>query len=535
MKKIISLIRACMTDNMSIFKIRVKNEKSKKIVPIILAFVLMAAMWSYSEMIIEPLVDVHAEHVLLTLFVTGVIILTFVEGIYKSGNLLFNCKDDNLLLSLPIKKRTVVFIRILKFYVFELLYNTVFLLPSMLVYARHVQVDGTYYLVSLVALLLLPIIPIAISCVFGMIITVFSSRFKHKNFAQIAVTTIILLGVFYLSFNLESIIGSIAKNANSINSIITKIYYPINSYINLVLNFNIKDLLLFIGINLLVLAITIGALSKIYFKINSSAKAVKTTNKNTHYKIKTNSPLDTLIKKELSRFISTPVFIINAGFGLVLFVVGCIAACFKFDSIIYGFASPDTGISIDQIRNYLPVILFGWVLLSSFMTSITSSMISLEGKSFGILKSLPVTPQKIILSKVLTAVLIMIPLILIGDLAIFTRFGFSLLEVLIIIIASILFPLISETIGIIVNLKFPKMDAANDTEVVKQSTSSMISVFAGMFLGFGSISLFTFMASKSIPGVLIMIYALIAYLILGLCLLLLIIKKGTKYFNQIQY
>ena len=49
------------------------------------------------------------------------------------------------------------------------------------------------------------------------------------------------------------------------------------------------------------------------------------------------------------------------------------------------------------------------------MKSITSSMISLEGKTFSILKSLPVKPYTIIKSKILTAVLIMIPCILIGD------------------------------------------------------------------------------------------------------------------------
>ena len=121
--------------------------------------------------------------------------------------------------------------------------------------------------------------------------------------------------------------------------------------------------------------------------------------------------------------------------------------------------------------------MFGLICFASFMTSITSSMISLEGKSFNILKSLPVNPFIIIKSKVLAAVLIMIPFMIIGDLIIFIRFGFDLLSIILLLIASILFPLISETIGIIVNLKYPRMDAKNDTEVVKQSMSSMISVF----------------------------------------------------------
>ena len=33
--------------------------------------------------------------------------MTIIEGVYKAGPLLFNCRDDQLLLSLPIKRRTV--------------------------------------------------------------------------------------------------------------------------------------------------------------------------------------------------------------------------------------------------------------------------------------------------------------------------------------------------------------------------------------------------------------------------------------------
>ena len=74
----------------------------------------------------------------------------------------------------------------------------------------------------------------------------------------------------------------------------------------------------------------------------------------------------------------------------------------------------------------------------------------------------------------------MIPCILVGDMIIFIRFKFDILSIILTLLASILLPLIAETIGIIINLKYPRMDAKNDTEVVKQSMSSAISVFAGM-------------------------------------------------------
>ena len=105
MKKLFSLIKACMTDNMSLFRIKSKNQnsRSKFILPIVLFAIIFGYMIAYSKMIIDPLVPIHMEYVLLTLFAVFTTVMTVIQGIYKSSSLLFNSKDDNLLLSLPIK------------------------------------------------------------------------------------------------------------------------------------------------------------------------------------------------------------------------------------------------------------------------------------------------------------------------------------------------------------------------------------------------------------------------------------------------
>ena len=61
-----------------------------------------------------------------------------------------------------------------------------------------------------------------------------------------------------------------------------------------------------------------------------------------------------------------------------------------------------------------------------------------------------------------------------------------------IIVASFVAPSIAAVFGLIVNLKHPKMDASSDSEVVKQSTSSMVAVFGGIILAgiFGVLTFF---------------------------------------------
>ena len=129
MKKLISLIKACMTSDMSIFKIKQKKDSNKKKtgLMIAIAFFFMMSIWSYANMFFEKMAPLHLQEIVLSIFVFLVSIIVIGEGIYKTGPLLFNCKDDQLLLSLPIKRSTIFFVRVFKFYVFEVLFNALFI------------------------------------------------------------------------------------------------------------------------------------------------------------------------------------------------------------------------------------------------------------------------------------------------------------------------------------------------------------------------------------------------------------------------
>ena len=197
-----------MTSGMNLFKIKTKSNSKKAIfIPLFIAGYLMFMIWGSANSLFEKFAPLDMQYVLLSLFAFGISIMTIIEGIYKSGALIFNCKDDNLLLSLPIKKRTILFIRVLKFYIFELMFNSLFLLPIMIAYIRWADnLNWTYYLTSIIMIFMLPVIPIVISCFIGVITTSISSRFKYKNVIQIVLSMIIILGIILLSYSTDSII-----------------------------------------------------------------------------------------------------------------------------------------------------------------------------------------------------------------------------------------------------------------------------------------------------------------------------------------
>ena len=535
MKKIISLIKVILNHDMNIFKINTKKQGkiSKHVLPIFLTFYFMFLLGMYSENLIKMLEPLNMEFFVLTFFALSVSIVTLMEGVYKSSTLLFNSKDDNLLLSLPIKKRTVLFIRIFKFYVFELLYNSLFIIPAMLIYAFHVGPNWTYYLSSLIAIFILPIVPVIISCIIGFVIAYLSSKFRGKNIFQTLFSTFFILLIFYISFNMNTFINDIIKKVSSINDLITTVYYPVGAYVSLVNNFNIIKLIKYVIIHIITLVFTIIILGKLYFNVNSSFKKVIVSHKKTNYNIKCSSRMKSFIKKELNRFIKTPVFITNAGFGLVLFILACILLCLKFDSFKDIILQANKNVNISNINNYLPLIIFELICFTSVMTSITSSMISLEGKVFNMLKSFPIKPIKIVLYKVLTALIIMVPCIVLGNIIIFIRFKFNFVSIVLLLLTSIVLPLVSSLIGIIANLKYPKMDASNDTEVVKQSMSPVCALLIGLALLFStSALLFKLLDLILNPSIIILIF-LLFYVLIVIILWIVLNKICNKAFNNI--
>ena len=533
MKKLITLTRVCLKDNMSIFKIKGNGSKSKYL-PLILTFFLMASFYANADILMEQLSKIHLEYVVVTIFVIGTTLMTFLEGIYKSSGLLFNCKDDNLLLTLPIKKSTVFFIRVFKFYVFELIFNSIFLIPALICYAVYVHPSIGYYFISLLGLLLLPIIPIVLSTIVGIVISFLSSKFKNKNIMQTIISFIFVTIMFVVSYKFGDILNDIAAHAKSVNEIITKLYYPAGLFISLIINFKLIDLIVFIFINVIPFIVLIITLKNIYFSINSKIKIVKNKgshSKDTTLKIVSTSKQKAFIKKEIKRLINTPVYIINSCFGLVIYI-GAIAILLIKANMLDKLFVTETGEVLFDLTGNIPLLLLSLVIATALLTNLTCSMISLEGKSINLLKSLPLRPIDIIMYKVNTTLTVVVPIITLGLIISIIKFKINIFIGLLLIICGILLPLISGLIGIIVNLKFPKLDAKDDTEVVKQSMSSFISVMAGMFITIISIGLLFKLNDLINTNLTIFIFTLV-FAIIAYLLYLYAKVRGTKDFEKL--
>lgn len=529
--KTLSLIKAVFSEDMSLFKVSYKNNSkiTKIILPIMLFLLVSFSIGSYAFMMAESLYKFNLTYVMISLFIISVSLISFVEGIYKSQGILFNSKDDDLLFSLPIEKSQILFARILKLNVFQYLFNLMFLLPAFVIYIYYESPGISFYLLSILMSILIPIIPTILSSIIGYIIKVLSSKFKAKKLVETTFSLIVFMFIFIVSFNIETFVANLGENAKSINDILIKLYYPIGLYNNLINKFNILDLIKLLSINIVPFIIFILIGSKYYFKLISKTKEsyVKNNINNKERMYIKRSKTNTLVRKELKRYFSSPVYILNTAFGLILALVGTIAIVFN-DSILESLEVLKTA----GIELPIYVIFYIFILFVVSLTEITASSISLEGTTINITRSLPIGSDEVLKSKLYASFIIEFPFLIISYLIFIISFKINILHSLFLIILILVSVLLTSTLGLIINLKYPKMNAKNDTEIVKQSMSAMISTFISFVISIGSMFLIIYL-TKYLDINLIIILHLLILSILSLISYIYLIKKGSIEYSKI--
>ena len=140
------------------------------------------------------------------------------------------------------------------------------------------------------------------------------------------------------------------------------------------------------------------------------------------------------------------------------------------------------------------------------MMTTTATSISMEGKNWWILKSLPLTTKNILDGKILMNLLLLLPFYLLSELFLIVALKPGAGELLWLLLIPAVIILFSCVYGIAVNLRFPVLVWESEVRIVKQSASAMLGGMGGFIL-----AILCAVAVGAVPGE----YA--AYLKAGIC------------------
>ena len=456
-----------------------KIDKKKKTIKGIGITLIIAYILFYVYFITNSLMPTFVSigkplHILAFLFSICSLYI-FFANLFKIKNIFFDFKDYDILMSLPIKRITIILSKMVSLYIVNLLYTLIVMIPGYIAYVRYTDLPHDYLFFLL--LLAIPITPILLSSIIGIIISWITIFFKNRNIGSYIIYLALIIIVFFGMYKINGL-DEVSIVNNSIN-MVDKFsnYYPLtNAYITILNSFNLVSLLLFLIVPLILFSLFIIFINYGYAKLRN--KLLKHNIKSDYIlrRYTINKPVIALYKKEIKKYFSSPLYVINTAFGCIIMVLLILSIIIFNEKVISSFT---------KINNFNEVVknnIFMVLSLLCVVSSTTNSSISLEGKSFWIIKMLPVNSSKIFISKIMVNLTILIPTIIIGG----TFFGIYLkltfIEFVFLYLIMLSYSLFASINGLVLNLLFPKLDFENEIRVIKQSMAVFLTILIGIII-----------------------------------------------------
>lgn len=406
--------------------------------------------------------------------ITSVIILVFT--FLKAGSVIFQMNSYELMVSLPVSGSAIVISRFLTMYVTNLMMSILVMTPGIVIYGLHVHPPVTFYMYSVLGTVMIPLLPITVATAIGALITAVSARMKHKSIAAALLTILfavgIIVGTTAFGGSAEQLNEEMIKNmAETMTGQIEGIYPPSVWFANAAVGGSLVDFLLFAGISVLVFVVVIGVLQHYFVRICSALNATSAKN---NYKMKSlhaNSVVSSLWKRELKRYFASSIYVSNTVIGYLLMAVAAVALA------VVGVEKVETMMNMPGVFSKALPFAFGFM---AAIAPITACSISMEGKYWWMIQSLPVRSRDVFNGKILAALTVAAPFYAVSVAASWIAVKPSVWEGIWIVLIPAVYILFFSVIGITINRLMPVFEWENETRVVKQSASVMVTMLIGM-------------------------------------------------------
>lgn len=427
----------------------------------------------YSALLAGQLAAVGALPLLLVLMSLVSVVMGFFFSLFAAQGVIFGAKDNDLMLALPISSFALMLSRTLALYL-ENLVSTVFvLLPAGVIYLWYGGPGGWAVLpLLLISCLFLNLLPTLLTLIAGFVLAWLSSRFPRKALASTLLQLILLLLLLGGSFWLSTALNRVESAVPSIFAFFQSWGRPFLLLAEGVSRHDPLPLLALCAFCLLPFLAVVWLFARQYKSIITRLSTHRTRSDYKLGRLSSVGQRRALLYKEARRWFGTPMYLFNTCVGLVL-LPGAGVAALIYRSSIQDFLRLTGGLSL------APLLVVGACFCLS-TAAITASSISLEGKCLWLLRSSPVSPAVLLAVKVAFQLLATLPSLLIGTALLSVGFFLSLSEAVLLLLNNLLFALMCAPFGLWINLHFPKLDAINDTVVIKQSAAAMLATFLPM-------------------------------------------------------
>ncbi len=411
----------------------------------------------------------HPEYVL----VIGLMLASFLVlmmTVYDSQNQYYKNKDYDLLASMPIKNWSIITAKYLSSYFVSLFYGFLIVFPAFVIYFIFCPITIPAVIYTILSFFFIPTFTQLIGSLIAYLVSLITLKMTNKKIVSNVLTIIFTIGLVAFIY---------LANSNLMQNLFVggfplwiKIVFPhIYFLFNAITSGSFLQYLAFLALTMTFALISISIITIGYKKINSSLSTHKRKN-NKPLKYLSDKPFFSLFKKEGRTFFNSPTYFINGLMGPVMVIVLAVSMSLGAGEI-YG--------TFEAFPSEFFTAMF--ICFSSMCLGIgvpTSASISMEGKKFYLLKSLPISYKNIINAKLFFNLALSLPFVLVASTIFVIISPCNAVEVLLIYLIPLISAVTFSGLGLLTNLKWPKLDWNSETQAVKQSMSLFVSMMTSI-------------------------------------------------------
>lgn len=425
------------------------------------------------------------------------VIFTFL----KANGTLFGLADFDLVMSLPVPRRTVVASRVTALYASATLVGAIASVPLWAVYLVFASFSPWAVVCAVLSVLLAPAIPTALATFLAFGVSALASRFRHANLVYIVISliafTAIMVVVYGYSFSAGTGEGDAEQLAGGLAAIsgLLNLGWPPASWMgSAVVEGSVLGLGAFTAASIAVPALALEIMQRNYLAINAALTArvrarALTTGELRARTERSGSPFKALVLKEYRTLLGIPSYAFNCLFGyLFMLVIAVALSVIGLKEILLSGAVDGVEIGAaeyDAVSGLVVNLLPWFFVFCAIMCPSAACSISIEGKSSWICATAPL-PQRVILgAKLASNAVPVAATIAVSALVLLASGQVDALGAACVLVTGFGGFFLMVNIGLSSDVRKPNFSWTTPNDVVKRGFPIMIVVLGGMVLAFG--------------------------------------------------
>ena len=497
MKETLILTKILFKNSLNINKGKSKVKAIAMNILIFLAIAYIACVMGFlSVEIIESLKTINQTGIFLSLCLILTVSVSLIRSVISSLHLLYFSKDLEYLLPLPISAMKIVLAKFNVIIISSYALEVFTLAIPFIIYGIYMMQEVTFYIMTAIVFLFLPIIPAILSALISVVLMRFTNMFKNKDIVQyvtVIMSFVIVIAMqFFIMNNSEMTefmfanklleVDGIAKEISNYVIIVKQAFISLTEFESIEY---VKNASFLIGESITIYLLAGVLTAKTYINSATNVTSGKRV-RNVKLDISTRSVAKAYIDKERKMLFRTPVFFLNTVLPIFILPVIIILPFTNIEAVdsFEDLVPLITAISANMENPMgLAIIVCIQIFLYLFnYISVTS--ISRDGESAFVMKYLPIELNKQCRYKAILGIVLNIIPLLILPLCIKIIFCANTIFILEVMLIGFLLNVFINYFGVLIDVLNPKLHWTTEYSVVKQNMNMLWDMLFVLIVGF---------------------------------------------------